>query len=78
MFLHPDAGLAEVPGFQKEQLHALACSVELRRQQLEQDIQDYIKRRQDELREYEQEVFPPAWNPLRRILVVTSRRLIWA
>jgi hypothetical protein len=57
MFLHTDAaGLAEVPGFEKEQLDALACSVELRRQQLEQDIQDYILRRQDELRKYEQEV----------------------
>jgi hypothetical protein len=78
MFLHPDAGLAEVPGFGKEQLDALACSVELRRQQLEQDIQDYIKRRQDELRQYEQEVHPPTWNPLLQILVVTSRRLIWA
>jgi hypothetical protein len=34
----------------------LASSVELRRRQLEHDIQEYIKLRQAELREYEQEV----------------------
>ncbi|CAO2651599.1 Nn.00g041690.m01.CDS01 [Neocucurbitaria sp. VM-36] len=56
MLLHPDPSLAEVPGFSTEQLDALARSVELRRQQLENDIKDYIKRKQDELRKYEQEL----------------------
>lgn len=56
MLLHPDPSLAEVPGFTKEQLDALARSVELRRQQLEKDINDYIKTKQDELRDYGQEV----------------------
>jgi hypothetical protein len=56
MFLTPDPSLAEVPGFSAEQLGALARSVELRRQQLESDIADYIARRQDELRKCEQEV----------------------
>tara|TARA_R110002003_G_scaffold40_11_gene2738 strand:+ start:24430 stop:24669 length:240 start_codon:yes stop_codon:yes gene_type:complete len=61
MLLQPDPGLAEVPGFSREQLDALARSVELRRQQLENDIHDYIKHRQDDLRSYEQEVRrPPA------------------
>lgn len=57
MLLHADPNLAEVPGFTREQLDALAHSVELRRQQLEHDIQDYIKLKQNELRHYEQEVF---------------------
>ncbi|KAF1847485.1 uncharacterized protein K460DRAFT_363552 [Cucurbitaria berberidis CBS 394.84] len=56
MLLHSEPSLAEVPGFSREQLDALACSVELRRQQLENDIKDYIKRKQDELRNYEQEL----------------------
>jgi hypothetical protein len=56
MLLLPDPSLAEVPGFSREQLDALARSVELRRQQLENDIKDYIEHRQDELRTYEQEV----------------------
>jgi hypothetical protein len=56
MLLRPDPSLAEVPGFTREQLDALARSVELRRQQLEQDIDDYIKHRQHDLRTYEQEV----------------------
>jgi hypothetical protein len=60
MLLRPDPSLAEVPGFSRHQIDALARSVELRRQQLEQDIADYIKHRQDELRAYEQEVHPPA------------------
>jgi hypothetical protein len=54
--LHVDPRLAEVPGFKKEQLDVLARSVELRRQQLENDIQAYIRTKQDELREHEQEV----------------------
>jgi hypothetical protein len=58
--LHVDPSLAEVPGFGKEQLDALARSVELRRQQLEDDIKAYIKTKQGELRKHEQEVrFPP-------------------
>ena len=40
MLLHADPSLAEVPGFRKEQLDALARSVELRRQQLEDDINE--------------------------------------
>ena len=63
MLLHPDPSLAEVPGFSRAQLDALARSVELRRQQLEHDVQAYIKRKQDELRKYEQEVFPLALVP---------------
>ncbi|KAF2126226.1 hypothetical protein P153DRAFT_378427 [Dothidotthia symphoricarpi CBS 119687] len=56
MLLHADPGLAEVPGFDKEQLDSLARSVELRRQQLEQDIRAYIQRKQDELRSYEHQL----------------------
>ncbi|KAH8724247.1 hypothetical protein GQ44DRAFT_773185 [Phaeosphaeriaceae sp. PMI808] len=56
MLLHPDPGLAEVPGFSREQLDALARNVELRRQQLEKDIEQYIRHRQDELRTYGQEL----------------------
>jgi hypothetical protein len=56
MLLHSDPRLAEVGDLSREQLDALARSVELRRQQLERDISDYIKQRQDELRTYEQEV----------------------
>jgi Tfp pilus assembly protein PilV len=48
---------AEVPGLSKYQLDALTSSVELRRQQLEQDIAAYIQARQDELARYEQEVY---------------------
>lgn len=56
MLLHSDPSLAEVPGFSREQLDALARSVELRRQQLESDITSYIKRKQDELRSHELQV----------------------
>lgn len=57
MHLHAAPSLAaEVPGFSQEQLDRLAHSVELRRQQLEEDINAYIRRKQDELRQYEQEV----------------------
>jgi hypothetical protein len=56
MLLHADPNLAEVGDLSREQLDALAASVELRRQQLERDIREYIKQRQDELRSYEQEV----------------------
>lgn len=47
---------AEVPGCAQEQLDRLARSVEARRQQLEEDINAYIARKQDELRRYESEV----------------------
>jgi hypothetical protein len=57
--LRSEAAQAEVPGLSKCQLEALTNSVELRRQQLEKDIRDYIKARQEELRSYEQEVCPP-------------------
>ncbi|KAF1830576.1 hypothetical protein BDW02DRAFT_572869 [Decorospora gaudefroyi] len=56
MLLHADPSLAEVPGFNREQLDALARSVELRRQQLEDDIQAYIRSKQAELRSHEQEL----------------------
>ena len=47
---------AEVPGCAQEQLDRLARSVEARRLQLEEDINAYIARKQDELRRYESEV----------------------
>lgn len=77
MLLHADPSLAEVPGFTREQLDALAHSVELRRQQLEDDIQRYIRARQQELRAYEQEV-PLTYPRRRRCTTVcnSSRRLI--
>jgi len=56
MLLHSDPKLAEVGDLSREQLDALARSVELRRQQLERDIAEYVRQRQDELRSYEQEV----------------------
>jgi len=57
MHLHATAGLAaEVPGFAQAQLDSLARSVEARRLQLEEDINAYIARKQDELRQYESEV----------------------
>ncbi|KAI1669373.1 Tymo-45kd-70kd multi-domain protein [Pyrenophora tritici-repentis] len=56
MLLNADPTLAEVPGFTREQLDGLARSVELRRQQLEQDIQHYIRAKQQELRQHEQEL----------------------
>ena len=57
MHLHGAPNLAaEVPGFSREQLDRLARSVEARRQQLEEDINAYIARKQDELRQYESEV----------------------
>ena len=60
MLLHPSPRLAEVPGFSRAQLDALARSVELRRQQLESDIAAYITRKQAELRGHEDEVpLPP-------------------
>ena len=59
MLLQPDPSLAEVPGFTKEQLDTLARSVELRRQQLQRDIDAYIASKQDELRNYGQQVTTP-------------------
>lgn len=47
---------AEVPGVAQAQLDVLARSVEARRVQLEADIDAYIARKQDELRQYETEV----------------------
>lgn len=63
LHLEADARLAEVPGLSRESLDALARSVELRRQQLEDDIRDYISRRQHDLRAYEQEVGPYLFSP---------------
>lgn len=56
MLHHSDPSQAEVSGFSQAQLEALTHSVEQRRQQLEKDIQDYIARKQDELRHYEQQL----------------------
>lgn len=56
MVLHCDPSLAEVPGLSRHALTAVARSVEERRQQLERDIDDYIRRKQDALRCHEQEV----------------------
>ena len=50
MFLQPDPG-PRPPGFDQ-----LARSVELKRQQLERDIAEYIEQRRHELRAYEDEV----------------------
>lgn len=57
MHLHAGPSLAaEVPDFSQDQLDRLARSVEARRQQLEEDINAYVARKQDELRQYEHEV----------------------
>ena len=52
----PPSAAASVPGFSREQLDSLARSVEARRQQLEADINAYVARKQEELRQYESEV----------------------
>lgn len=44
------------PDFSPAQLESLTRSVEQKKQRLEHDIHNYIKRKQDELRNYEQEV----------------------
>ena len=44
------------PDFSPAELESLTRSVEQKKQRLEQDIKNYIKRKQDELRNYEQEV----------------------
>ena len=70
MHLHAAPSLAaEVPGFSQEQLDRLAHNVELRRQQLEEDINAYIARKQDELRQYEQEV---CTHPSSRLIARTT------
>lgn len=56
MQLQIDPCLAEVPGFSPEQLDALTRSVELKKQKLEDDIKQYIVRKQEELRNYEREL----------------------
>lgn len=56
MLLQLDPCLAEVPGFTPEQLASLTRSVELKKQKLEDDIKQYIARKQAELRDHEQEV----------------------
>ncbi|KAG9201371.1 hypothetical protein G6514_005743 [Epicoccum nigrum] len=48
--------VAEVPGCAQEELDRLARSVEARRQQLEEDINAYIARKQEELQRYESEL----------------------
>jgi len=47
--------LAEVPGFSPAQLDALTRSIEQKKQQLEDEINAYIRRKQDDLRRYERE-----------------------
>lgn len=56
MLLHVNPDLGEVPGFAGLDKAQLLRSVELRRQQLEKDIDKYIQLKQKELRDYEQEV----------------------
>ncbi|KAI8942107.1 hypothetical protein NX059_000202 [Plenodomus lindquistii] len=56
MLLQTDPSLAEVPGFSREQLEALASNVEQRRQQLEREINAYVQRQQAALRRHEQEL----------------------
>ena len=56
MLLQLDPCLAEVPGFSPEQLASLTRSVELKKQKLEDDIKQYIARKQAELKNHEQEV----------------------
>ena len=56
MLLSADPSLAEVPDVSPQQLSSLTASVERKQQQLEADINDYIKRKQDELRSYGREV----------------------
>jgi hypothetical protein len=47
--------LAEVPGFSPAQLEDLTRSIEQKKQKLEDDINAYITRKQDDLRRYERE-----------------------
>lgn len=56
MLLQTDPGLAERTGFSTAQLETLTRSVERKKQKLEGDINDYIRRKQEELRSYEREV----------------------
>ncbi|KAF2638587.1 hypothetical protein P280DRAFT_74443 [Massarina eburnea CBS 473.64] len=56
MHLQSDAGLAEAPGFATDQLESLSRSIEAKKQKLEADIDAYIKKKQRELAQYEQEL----------------------
>ncbi|KAF2477383.1 uncharacterized protein BDR25DRAFT_390039 [Lindgomyces ingoldianus] len=56
MLLHSDPTLTEVPDFSPEQLESLTRSVERKKQKLQDDIHEYIRRKQDELRKYEREL----------------------
>jgi len=56
MLEHWRPSLAEVPGFSPVQLEQLTRSIEQKKQRLDDDINNYIRRKQDELRRYEQEV----------------------
>jgi hypothetical protein len=55
MFLHISPLLAEAPGSQ-EQLDRTLRSAEEKKARLEEDITAYIRQKQEELREYEQQV----------------------
>lgn len=50
------AAAASAPGFSHAQLARLACSVEQRRQQLKSEIDAFIARKHDELRQFAHEV----------------------
>ena len=54
--LHSGLELAQAPDLNPQQLADLRRSVELKRRQLEDDIQEYIRSRQDCLYSYEREV----------------------
>jgi transcription termination factor NusB len=56
MVLHSGWSLQMAPDLSPAELESLTRSVEQKKQRLEHDISNYIKRKQDELRNYEQEV----------------------
>lgn len=56
MLLQSGRCLAEAPDLSPQQLETLARSIDEKKQRLEDDIRDYIRRKQDELRNYEREV----------------------
>ena len=63
MHLHTDAALAEAPGVATEQLESLSRRIDAKKQRLEADIDAYIRRKQRELAQYEQEVINPTPSP---------------
>lgn len=59
MHLRSDPSLAEVPDLSPAQLERLTRSVESKKRKLEDDINDYISRKQNELSDYERQVCLP-------------------